>query len=128
MEDTNWQGMDPVYRIDIQTIGMVNQRIFQSDTSPNSKYTKNISGVELSRPGSRAQTTRITVQIIPDDPKGDYEVHLLCGVNTISSAQMDKFATFTQDDAKVGFFGVSQGCLYQAEHISGVGCRILMTG
>lgn len=101
---------------------MIDEKI--SATSPYSDYK---SGSELARPGSRAQATNITAQVVP--PGGDFEVELQGAVNSVNGRSFTKIGTFKQDDdVFLSTFPVSEGCVYRFRHVSGAECKVLLTG
>ena len=89
---------------------------------------KQISGAEIAQIGSRAQNTEVTLQIVPQ-AAGDFEVHIEGAINTMNGASFDSFGSYDQDsDTLFSIVPISLGCLYRFKHISGVSCRVLLTG
>ena len=95
-----------------------------SAASPNSKE---VSGGEISAPGSRSQTQLPTAQVVPSGV-GAFEVELQHAVNG-SQLDFTKIGSWDQDSETFGsVFPVSQGVFYRFRHVSGVACRVKLSG
>ena len=87
-----------------------------------------ISGSGLARPGEKAQASNITVQVIPDDDSS-FEVYLEAGINSHDGAIFTKIGEWKNtDDCLLSIFPISLNCLYRFRHVSGVQCRVKLTG
>ena len=87
-----------------------------------------ISGQSLLQPGSRAQNSLITAQIIPDSA-ADFEVQLEAAVNSRARVEFDAIGEWDQnEDTLITIFPISVNCLYRFKHISGAPCQVRMVG
>ena len=87
-----------------------------------------ISGSKLLQPGSKAQNSLITAQVVPDGT-GAFEVTLDAAVNSVHGPSFQAIGTFEDsDDTYVTVFPVSLGGLYRFTHVSGIACRVLLAG
>ena len=98
--------------------------------STTSTKSREISGTGLSQVGSQAQATLITAQVIPSPADGDFEVEIQGAINS-----PDGKRTFTSigswdqhDEALLSVLPISLNCSYRFIHVSGVACRVLLTG
>lgn len=106
------------------TFGMIDEII--STSSPTSAE---VNGAELARSGGRAQTTQISVQVIPVTEGGRFEVHLEGSINTLSGKVWSRIGQFDSgDEVLLSVFPISQNVNYRLRHVSGVDCRVLLTG
>ena len=98
---------------------MTNSNMIDQVIDSGAPISAEINGAQLSRSGSRAQTTQISVQVIPEG-SGSFEVHLEGSVNTRSGRAFSKIGEWTQsDDVLLSVFPVSQGCNYRLRHVFG---------
>ena len=97
--------------------------------SPTATTSPAVSGSSLLRPGSKAQNSLITAQIIPDDPDADFEVELEGAVNSTGVVTFAMIGFWDQDEETlVTIFPISEGCLYRFVHVSGEPCTVRLTG
>ena len=102
--------------------------MFEYTLNTANPETYEISGAELTKAGQRAQSTLISVQIIPSGD-GDFEIQIHGGVNSVKGIKFSRFGTFTQaDDTLLTPIHVSLGCKYKLVHISGIECIVRLTG
>ena len=95
----------------------------------NQELSAEISGQELAWPGSKAQASTLTAQIVPSAADANFDIDLEAAVNTLHGAQFTPIGKFTQNDETFASnLDFSLGCLYRFRHISGVACRVLLTG
>ena len=97
------------------------------DLAPD-EVSRAISGAEVTKPGSHAQATLISAQVIPSADE-DFETHIEAAVNSIHGAQFTKIGVWDQNsEALLSVFPVSLGVLYRFRHISGPRTRVRLTG
>lgn len=101
-----------------------------SPTNPTSKV---VHGPALAQEGSKAQSTQITVQIVPAANDEEFEVELQGRIMPQGGAP-PPFQRLGDDPfdhrSKSHFciFPISMHCQYRFEHISGAAVRVLLSG
>jgi len=99
---------------------------FLSTTNATSRE---VSGTELAEVGEKAQSTKITAQVVPQGT-GSFEVEFqVAVVDQNGGKDFTKIGTFQDgDEVLASAFPISLRCLYRFEHKSGETCKVLATG
>lgn len=92
------------------------------------------SGNDLAQQGSKGQATQVTAQVIPSDTDSDFRVDFqVAVVDDLGRYDFTKIGSFTEEDrgdngALASAFPISLHAFYRFEHISGIPCRVRLTG
>ena len=93
-----------------------------------------VSGAKIALEGIDREATG-TAQVVREADTGDFEVHLECGVQTLTGVpRWDPIAVFDQEgvesteQSNITTFPVSAGAMFRLRHVSGVACRVLLVG
>lgn len=99
------------------------------DSLTEGNTTEYLSGQELAQAGTKARSTFISAQVIPSADEEDFEVHIEGAVNSPRGPVFTMIGKIDQDsDTKLCAYPISINCLYRFRHVSGVSCRVLMSG
>ena len=97
-----------------------------SAANPNSE---SVLGADIAHADSRAQSTLISTQVIPTAEDQDFGVELHMAINSVQGLSWTKIAEWDQASKTLGaVFFISLGTHYRFEHVSGIACRVLLTG
>lgn len=97
-----------------------------SAANPNSE---SVLGADIAHADSRAQSTLISTQVVPSAADQAFIVELHMAINSVHGPVWTKIAEWNEKSKTLGaVFFISLGTHYRFEHVSGIACRVLLTG
>ena len=114
---------------------MSGRPILDAQLSSAAALSREVSGSELLGQSMKGYFPFVMCQVIPS-ADGDFEIRVEHGINTDAGVvQWDKTGKLTQETEDeegdlIRYFNFNPvpGCLYRVRHVSGLACRVMMSG